>query len=344
MSFNGYGWYLSATAALLYCSWIVHNVVAWMKIRPFFTDARSMFKPETGLWVKRIYLVTLACTAPPIILQIYDNFRFFNNINDFYRHVRPYEPLFRDPWWVFTCVTLFHVIRKCYGTGVFELIKRSPRFGILLVAICLSLIFTGLDIVASIHNFIGSTDGINPWWKLSLVFKCLTDTIMLDDFKTELKRLGIKRLQQDELRRKSLALVLDDNMKDDDDANHQLEFSDALNVNPARFHTLESTDTSSTSRSPRGRLRQESVNESRTELRNYADHSAGKKKISRLPGLKDFKFDFKSRGAKNKAKADDEEKQRPQTGPDDDTQPPPAAPDRLSQMRKSLGVIDYHPR
>lgn len=56
-------------------------------------------------------------------------------------------------------MTLFHVIRKCYGTGVFELIKRSPRFGILLIAICLSLIFTGLDIVASIHNFIGSTDG-----------------------------------------------------------------------------------------------------------------------------------------------------------------------------------------
>jgi len=95
MAFRGYGWYLSSTAALLYCSWIVHNIVAWMKIRPFFTDARSMFKPETGLWVKRIYLITLACTAPPIILQIYDNFRFFNNINDFYTQVRPYEPLFR---------------------------------------------------------------------------------------------------------------------------------------------------------------------------------------------------------------------------------------------------------
>ena len=95
MAFRGYGWYLSSTAALLYCSWIVHNIVAWMKIRPFFTDARSMFKPETGLWVKRIYLITLACTAPPIILQSYDNFRFFNNINDFYTQVRPYEPLFR---------------------------------------------------------------------------------------------------------------------------------------------------------------------------------------------------------------------------------------------------------
>lgn len=33
-------------------------------------------------------------------------------------------------------------------------------------------------------------DRINPYWKLTLVFKCLSDNIMLDDFKTELRRLG----------------------------------------------------------------------------------------------------------------------------------------------------------
>ncbi len=65
-----------------------------------------------------------------------------------------------DPWWCFSCLSLFHVIRKCYGTGVFELIMRSPRFGILLCAICLAIVFTGLDIAASIHDFIGSTDGV----------------------------------------------------------------------------------------------------------------------------------------------------------------------------------------
>lgn len=114
---------------------------------------------------------------------------------------------YRDPWWIFTCLTLFHVIRKCYGTGVFGLVKQSPRFGIMLSAIVLSIIFTIIDIVASIHSFLGKTDGINPWWKLSLVFKCLTDTIMLDDFKTELKRLGVKRMQKEkeEARRKSSA-------------------------------------------------------------------------------------------------------------------------------------------
>jgi hypothetical protein len=95
MAFDGYGWYLSSTAALLYSSWVIHNIVAWMKVRPFFCDPKSLFKPSTGKWVRNIYLGTLACSVPPIILQIFDNFRFFNNINDFYRKVRPYEPLFR---------------------------------------------------------------------------------------------------------------------------------------------------------------------------------------------------------------------------------------------------------
>jgi hypothetical protein len=36
----------------------------------------------------------------------------------------------------------------------------------------------------------GVVNGINPYWKLALIFKCLTDNIMLDDFKTELQRLG----------------------------------------------------------------------------------------------------------------------------------------------------------
>lgn len=126
----------------------------------------------------------------------------------------------RDPWWVFCCAVLFYVISKSYGMGVMKIIKRSPRFGILFIAIILALIFTALDIVASIHSFIGSTDGINPFWKLSLVFKCLTDAILLDDFKTELKRLGLRRMKRDEKRRESYALVLDndDRLDSDDEA------------------------------------------------------------------------------------------------------------------------------
>jgi hypothetical protein len=258
MSFHGYGWYLSSTAMLLYCSWFIHNLVAWLKIKPFIVSdsaGGSLFPATTGKWIRYVYLGTLCCTIPPIILQITDNFRFFNNLGNLYVRVRPYEPLFRDPWWIFTCLVLFHVVSKCYGTGVLELVKRSPRFGILLGAISAAIVFTCLDIASSIHEFIGSTDGINPWWKLSLVCKCLTDTIMLDDFKTELRRLGVKRLKRDEGERRSVALVLDEarpggilGLGDKEDgsgsgmggsgrADGQVEFAreDALNVEPERL-------------------------------------------------------------------------------------------------------------
>ena len=95
MSFPGYGWYLSSTATLLYCSWFVHNIVAWMKVKPFFDDPRSLFSSNAGKIVGRIYLVTLAMTVPPILLQIVCNFLYFNNIYDLYTAVRPTEPVFR---------------------------------------------------------------------------------------------------------------------------------------------------------------------------------------------------------------------------------------------------------
>src|SRR5271156_2403075 len=207
MNFHGYGWYLSSTAALLYCSWVVHNTVAWIKIRPFFISQGSFFPPRVGPKVQIAYLVTLALTVPPIILQIFDNFRYFNNINPLYRKVRPYEPLFRDPWWIFTNIVLLHVIRKTYGTSVFHLIGQSPRLGILLAAVCLAIIFTIMDILASILTGLSPVDGVNPYWKLSLVFKCLTDTIMLDDFKTELRKLGFARMERE---RKSVTLASKD--------------------------------------------------------------------------------------------------------------------------------------
>jgi hypothetical protein len=50
---------------------------------------------------------------------------------------------------MFTCLTLFHVIRKCYGFSVISTIARSPRLGILLAAICLAMVFTLMDILAT---------------------------------------------------------------------------------------------------------------------------------------------------------------------------------------------------
>lgn len=39
-------------------------------------------------------------------------------------------------------------------------------------------------------------DGLNPFWKLAFVFKCFTDTIILDDFRTALDKLKQYRLGQ----------------------------------------------------------------------------------------------------------------------------------------------------
>lgn len=42
-------------------------------------------------------------------------------------------------------------------------------------------------------------DGLNPFWKLAMVFKCLCDSIVLDDFKTALDRLKRYKLWRDRL-------------------------------------------------------------------------------------------------------------------------------------------------
>ena len=333
--------YLSSTASLLYCSYFLHNVIAWMKIKPFFTDTRSMFKPRTGKLVTRIYLGTLALTIPPLITQIFNNFRYFNNINDLYVRLRPYEPLMRDPWWVFTCVTLFHVIRKCYGTGTFELIGRSPRFGILLAAIILAMIFTIMDITASIVKF-GGSDGINPYWKLSLVFKGLTDTIMLDDFKTELKRIGIRRMQRDDARRGTIALTMDDDddeqhrMYDNDKAqrreselsnNHQefvpngdqeFGFEDALRMGPPRDF---------------GQPRKPSMKQTIGRVGQ---------KISPLPNLSAFRFSAIKAGPTARGD-DDEEQPRSEHREREDSSSRDSSLDRVRRLRRSMGAISPLP-
>lgn len=95
LDFEGYGWYLSSTAALLYFSYILHNVVAWIKVKPFFHGKSTIFKPNFVWWTTRIYLGGLALTVPAILFQITDNFRYFNGYGGWYVAIRPYEPLMR---------------------------------------------------------------------------------------------------------------------------------------------------------------------------------------------------------------------------------------------------------
>ncbi|KAF2143693.1 uncharacterized protein K452DRAFT_204788, partial [Aplosporella prunicola CBS 121167] len=175
-----YGWYLSSTAIFLNVSWSLHNVIAWMKSRPFLSRKVSIF-----------YIATVIIVQPYWILEIYANFAYFNNVNDIFLKTRPLEALFRDPWWIFTTLNLVYNIRVRYDISFSTLVRTSPRFAILLIAMVLSIGFMVVDIMAVTDVFSAHAlpDGINPFWKLSFVFKCLTDTIVLDDFKTALDRL-----------------------------------------------------------------------------------------------------------------------------------------------------------
>jgi len=75
--------------------------------------------------------------------------------------------------------------------------RISPTFAMMLGTMLLSVIFISMDIVAVTHVFegLGLPSGMNPFWKLAVVFKCFTNTIVLDDFKTALDRLKQHKLQ-----------------------------------------------------------------------------------------------------------------------------------------------------
>lgn len=79
-----YGWYISVTAIFLIISWSLHNVVAWIKVKPFLGRKSSL-----------IYIITVALSQPYWILEIYADFTYFNNISEIYLKTRVYEALFR---------------------------------------------------------------------------------------------------------------------------------------------------------------------------------------------------------------------------------------------------------
>lgn len=94
---------------------------------------------------------------------------------------------------MFTTCNLVWNIKHHYSFSILELIKSSPRFGILLLSMCLSVAFIVVDVLAV--TSVLKIGGINPFWKFAFVFKCFTDTIFLDDFKTVLDRLWEHRMR-----------------------------------------------------------------------------------------------------------------------------------------------------
>ncbi|CAI6093112.1 unnamed protein product [Clonostachys chloroleuca] len=179
-----YGWLLSSTAILLYVAYNIHNVISWMKIKPFL--------PPLG---GKIFLISLLLVQPYWILETFANFQYFNLEGSIFEQSRFYEPLARDPWWIFTTVKLVWVIKRNYEYTLIGLVRNSPRFGIMLLCMFISIVFLITDV--AVTATVSTDRGINPYWRFSLVFKCASDTIFLDDFKSVLDRIAsstIKRL------------------------------------------------------------------------------------------------------------------------------------------------------
>ncbi len=118
------------------------------------------------------------------------DFVYFNRGNQLFKTTRPLELLFRDPWWIITTLYLLVVIKMQYEMTLKDIVRISPRFGVMLAAMLLSIAFIICDLLSVTKACkIGGHTGINPFWKLAFVFKCLTDSVILDDFKMALDRL-----------------------------------------------------------------------------------------------------------------------------------------------------------
>ncbi|KAI9894704.1 MAG: hypothetical protein M1814_002060 [Vezdaea aestivalis] len=157
-------------------------------------------KPFLGKWGSRLYIGTVILVFPYWIAEMYLNFQYFNSLgNEHFTRLRPWEALARDPWWIFTTCNLIYVIKRDYNLSLVELVRASPRFGLLMISMVISIIFILADTVVSAAH-LGSNSGINPYWKLAAVFKCAADALFLDDFKkvletlinTSLKTMGVQ--------------------------------------------------------------------------------------------------------------------------------------------------------
>jgi hypothetical protein len=147
--------YLSATATLLFISYQLHNVVSWLKIRPFLPR-----------WGSRVFVGTLIAVQPFWIVECWSNWEYFNGLGSRVNiHTRPWEALARDPWWVFTTWKLIDAIKKTYGFKIWGLVRISPRFGVMVGCMALSIVFLLTDIIVTVLH-ITKNAGINPYWRV----------------------------------------------------------------------------------------------------------------------------------------------------------------------------------
>jgi hypothetical protein len=149
---------------------------------------------------------------------------------------------------------------------------------------------------------------INPYWKLALVFKCLADNIMLDDFKSVLQRLGALKLDgSDAMHSNSLNMSPNEKVVVGGDEDEHLE---NIDVSP---NFLQSNRRQRTSLSGRLLDDGEALDEKGQARRkqSIASSAVGKigVKLPKLPGLR-----FIQSGAEREAKKNMERNKRISTG------------------------------
>lgn len=84
-------------------------------------------------------------------------------------------------------------IKKTYGFSVLALVRINVRFGVMLACMFISIAFLLTDVAVNAAH-VTTASGINPYWRFALVFKCASDTIFLDDFKSVLDGILARKL------------------------------------------------------------------------------------------------------------------------------------------------------
>jgi hypothetical protein len=76
-----------------------------------------------------------------------------------------------DPWWICTTLSLFYTIKRGYNFGLVELATASPRFGIMLASMCLSIVFIIVDTCSVLGAFNSASlpIGVQPFWKVCML-------------------------------------------------------------------------------------------------------------------------------------------------------------------------------
>ena len=78
-------WLHSTVCIFLYSSYILHNVIAWMKIKPFLSRRTSL-----------LFIGTVMLTIPYWILETYANFVYYNKgVKSPFKTTRVLEFVFR---------------------------------------------------------------------------------------------------------------------------------------------------------------------------------------------------------------------------------------------------------